>query len=86
MSSQPFDRERRGEAIAGFIAAVSIFASLFALDYRPVRIVPFALVLAFVAAGIGGRHSRLAAFAVFMGAACFVAGLVIAIVTRHPLF
>jgi len=84
--TQPLEETRPSEAVAGFLAALSIFASLFALAYRPVRIMPFAIVLAFVAAGMGGRHARLAAFAVGIATVCFVAGMVIAVVTRHPLY
>jgi hypothetical protein len=84
--TQPLEEPRASEAVAGFLAALSIFASLFALAYRPVRIIPFAIVLAFVAAGMGGRHARLAAFAVATATACFIAGMVIAVITRHPLY
>jgi hypothetical protein len=86
MSVQPVERTRPGEAIAGFLAAVSMFASLFALAYRPVRIIPFSILLAIIASGIGGRHERLAAFAVALGTACFIAAMVIAVATKHPLY
>jgi len=84
--TQPLEEPRPSEAVAGFLAAVAIFASLFALAYRPIRIVPFAIVLALVAAGIGGRHARLAAFAVALSAVCFIAAMVIAVATKHPLY
>jgi hypothetical protein len=80
------DRQRPAEAIAGFLAAASIFVSLMGLAYRPVRLVPVAIVLALVAAAIGGRSARLAAVAAGTGAACFALGLTIAILTGHPLF
>jgi hypothetical protein len=89
MSYQPAESVERHDvrdSVAGFLAAVSIFASCFALAYRPIRIIPFALILAFIATGIGGRHRGLATFAVFFAAACFVAAMVIAVVTARPLF
>jgi hypothetical protein len=86
MSTQPAERDQPRESVAGFLAAVSIFASVFALAYRPIRIMPFALILAFIATGIGGRHKGLAAFAVVFGAACFVAAMIIAVATGHPLY
>ena len=46
----------------------------------------FAILIALIAAGIGGRSQRLAAFAVFFSGACFIAGLAIAIVTNKPIF
>jgi hypothetical protein len=84
--AEPVERHEVRDSVAGFLAAVSIFASLFALAYRPVRIIPFALILAFIATGIGGRHRGLATFAVFLGAACFVAAMIIAVITAHPLY
>jgi hypothetical protein len=42
--------------------------------------------IALVAAALGGRHSRLAAIAVAVGAICFVAGMVVAVVTKNPLY
>jgi hypothetical protein len=84
--AEPVQPQGARESVAGFLAAVSIFASLFALAYRPIRIMPFALILAFIAVGIGGRHRGLATFAVFLAAGCFVAAMVIAVATGHPLY
>jgi hypothetical protein len=81
------DREGPAETIAGFLATVSIFMSVTGLAYRPLRLVPVALVLAFVAAAMAsGRSSRLAAAAAGVGALCFAAGLAIAVLTESPLF
>jgi hypothetical protein len=86
VNASPAEPASSAESVAGFLAAVAIFAALFSLAYRPVRIDPFAIVLALIAAGIGGRFSRLASVAVFTASACFIAGMVIAIFTRHPLY
>ncbi|MBA3718122.1 MAG: hypothetical protein H0W87_07855 [Actinobacteria bacterium] len=86
MNAQPVDRDRPVETIAGFLAAVAIVAALLSLAYRPVRIDPFAIVLALVAAGMGGRHQRLAAIAVATASVCFILGMVIAILAEKPLF
>ncbi len=80
------DRDRPAEVVAGLMASASIAASLIALAYRPIRIAPFAILIALIAAGIGGRHGRLAALAVWVGTACFIGGMVIAVITRNPLF
>jgi Domain of unknown function (DUF4383) len=77
---------RPNEALAGFLAAVAIFVSAIGLAYRPLRFVPLAVLLALIAAAIGGRHGRLAMFAVYAGAACFFLGLAFAVVTSHPLW
>jgi hypothetical protein len=58
------ERQRPAESVAGIIAAAALFVGLIAIFYRPVRLSPVALVVALIAAGIGGRHARLAAAAV----------------------
>jgi hypothetical protein len=81
------DREGPAEIIAGFLASASIFLSLTGLAYRPLRLVPFALLLAFLAAAMArGRGVRLAAAAAGLGAFCFAAGMAIAVLTENPLF
>jgi tetrahydromethanopterin S-methyltransferase subunit F len=86
VSAQPVERDRPAETIAGFLAAVAIVAALLSLAYRPIRLDPFAIVVALIAAGIGGRHQRLAAIAVATASACFILGMVIAILAEKPLF
>jgi hypothetical protein len=72
--------------VAGLMAATAIFVSFIGLVYRPVRITPFTILLALIAAGIGGRHQRLAAWAVAISAACFVVGTFFAVLTDNPIF
>ena len=57
-----------------------------ALAYRPVRVIPFTILIALIAAAIGGRHQRLAAYAVGISGACFIVGTFFAIITNHPIF
>ena len=78
--------DRPAEVVAGFLATVAIFASAIGLVYRPVRVVLFAILIALVAAGMGGRHARLAAFAVGFATACWIAGTVIAVLAGKPLY
>jgi hypothetical protein len=75
-----------GEALAGFLAATAIFFSAIGLAYRPLRLIPLAILLSLFAAGIGGRNARLAQAAVVTCAVCFVAGFAFAVVTSHPLW
>lgn len=84
--STPVDRARPGEAVAGFLAALSLAASAIAVAYRPVRLAPFAILLAIIAAGMGGRHARLATVAVGVGAAAWLLGMTIAVLTERPLY
>jgi hypothetical protein len=86
VSAPPVTRDRPADAVAGLLAACSIFASLVALAYRPARITPFTIGIALVAVGIGGRNARLAAFAVAVGSMCFVLGMTLAVLTENPIF
>lgn len=79
-------RERPGEAVAGFLAAASIVVSLIGLAYRPVRTIPIAVLVALVAVAMGGRHQRLASFAVLVGAIAFALGMTIAVATESALW
>ncbi len=86
MSTHPETRDRPADAVAGLLASLSIFASLIGVAYRPGRLIPCALLLALLAAAMGGRHLRLAAFAIGIGGACFVIGMAAAVLTNHPLY
>ena len=86
MSTSPVAESRPADSIAGFLAALSIFASLIGLVYHPVRLIPFAILLALIATAMGGSHARLAQFAVITGALCFIGGLAIAVITNNPIF
>jgi Sec-independent protein secretion pathway component TatC len=46
----------------------------------------FAIILAFVAAGLSGRNQRLAGIAVAVTATCFILGMLFAILAEKPLF
>ena len=74
------------EAVAGFIAAAALFASLLGVAYRPARIIPVAILLALVAARMTERYSKLAGLAVAVGAVCFLLGMTVAVLTENPLY
>jgi hypothetical protein len=86
MSTAPYERARPAETIAGLLSSAAIFVSLVGIAYRPLRLIPLAIVLALVAVGIGGRHERLAAVAVGIGALSFLVGMALAVVTSNPLW
>ena len=86
MSTAPYDRARPAETIAGFLAAAAIFVSLTGIMYRPLRLIPVAILLALIAVGIGGRAARLATWAVAITAASFAVGLAAAVITSNPLW
>ena len=68
------------------MASAALFVSLIALVYRPFRVAPVTILVALIAVGIGGRHSRLATAAVAVATLCWVLGMTIAIVLKRPLF
>jgi hypothetical protein len=80
------DATRPSETVAGFLAAMAIFVSVISLAWHPLRLVLPAILISLIAAGIGGRHKRLAFAAVMIAAACFFFGLTIAVVTSRPLW
>ena len=88
MSVSPYGQSRRrtAETIAGFLASISIFVCLTGIAYRPLRLIPFGILLALIAVGIGGRSERLATVAVAVGAVSFAAGMAVAVVTSNPLW
>jgi len=86
MSATPVERSRPAETIAGLLAAVAIFVGLTGIVYRPLRLIPLAILLALIALAIGGRHERLAGYAVATCAVCFVLGMAAAVVTSNPLW
>ena len=86
MSATPYQRTRPAETIGGFLAAASIFVSLTGIAYRPLRLIPFAIILALIAVGIGGRCERIGTWAVSVGAVSFALGMAVAVITSHPLW
>jgi hypothetical protein len=86
MSATPYQRSRPAETIGSFLAAASIFVSLTGIAYRPLRLIPFAIVLALIAVGIGGRSERIATWAAAIGAVSFALGMAVAVITSHPLW
>lgn len=86
MSTYPSRGENARETVAGLLATAAIFASLLGLAYRPARIIPFAVVIALVAARMTTRWSRLAGAAVVAGVVCWVIGMTIAVLTENPIY
>ena len=98
-ASQVQEHERnRLDTVAGLMSAASIFLGVLGVtdfnlsisghhfEMRPIRIGIASVLLALIAAGIGGRHSRLATVAVTISAVCWFLGMVIAVLTERPLF
>ena len=65
---------------------LSIVAGALALAYQPIKVIPFAAVLALIATVMAPRNSRLPLIAVVIVAICFFAGMTIAVTTNHKLY
>jgi hypothetical protein len=83
---QTGERRRPSETVAGYLASVSIFVSLISLAWHPLRLIVPSIIVALVAAAMGGRSRRLSFAAVMIAAACFFFGMTIAVVTSRPLW
>jgi len=79
-------RSRPADTIAGFLASAGIFAAAIGTAYRPLRLIPLAILLSLIAVGIGGRNAKLASYALLICAGCFVIGMAAAVITSHPLW
>ena len=86
MEARTPTRNRPVDTIAGFLAAAGIFAAAIGAVYRPLRLIPLAILLSLIAVGIGGRNAKLASYALFICAGCFVIGMAAAVITSHPLW
>jgi hypothetical protein len=81
--------ERTGsssETVAGFLGALAIFIALIGVAWHPLRLIPAAIIVSLVAAAMGGRFQRLSFAAVMIVAVSFFLGMLIAVVTSHPLW
>jgi hypothetical protein len=74
------------DSVAGFLATLSLFASALGLIWRPVRIVPFAILLALVASRMSARNERIALAAMLVAVVCWTVGMTIAVITENPLY
>jgi hypothetical protein len=85
-SRPPARREPASHAVAGFLAAAALFAGLVSIIYHPGRIGPGAILVALIAAAMGGFQSRLAAIAVVVATAGWFLGMIVAVLLERPIF
>ena len=82
----PARRDAPSHAVAGFLAAAALFAGLVAIVYYPGRVGPGAILVALIAAAMGGFQSRLAATAVAVATAGWFLGMIVAVLFERPIF
>jgi hypothetical protein len=93
MNAEPFssleserEHSQATETVAGYLAAISIFASLIALAWHPIRLLGPSMLLALVSAGMVGRGRRLQLAAVLIAAVCFFLAMMITVITGRALW
>jgi hypothetical protein len=89
VSTTPLEERRSSgaETAAGFLAAISLTASAIAIFYRPVRLAPFAILIALIASALANeRHKKLAAAAVVIASAAWLVGMAFAVLTSNPIY
>ena len=78
--------QQRADRVAGFLCAFSLALSGIAIARNPGLLATAAIVVALVAVRMTEQHRKLAAVAVGVGAAAFVLGMVVAVLTDSGLF
>ena len=86
MSAESTSSTSSAELVAGFLAVISMVGSVLAIFYDPLRISPFAVLIALVAAGMSPRGARLPLLAVGVSAVCFIVGMTVAVTTNNPIY
>jgi hypothetical protein len=79
-------RTAPSEMVSGFLAVISLAASVLALFWDPIRVSPFAVLLALISAAMAPRDARLPLIAVFVSAVAFVVGVTIAVTTNNGVY
>jgi hypothetical protein len=79
-------RTAPGELVSGFLAVVSLAASVLALFWNPGRVAPFAILLALISTAMAPKDARLPLIAVVVGALAFVIGITIAVTTNNSVY
>ena len=85
-SHRPPDSVPASQYVAGFLAALAIFAGLVAIVYYPGRVGAGAVLVALIASAMGGFQSRLASFAVAVATLGWLAGMIVSVVFERPIF
>jgi hypothetical protein len=78
--------ESTADTVAGFLAAAALFTGFLAIVWYPGRVGPAAILVALIAATIAGPQRRFAAGALVLATLCWLAGMIVAVLTERPIF
>lgn len=76
----------QADTIAGLLAMIAMFACAVGLVWRPVRVIPFAIVLTLIAARMSARQERVVGWAVAVCVVSWTVGMAIAVITENPIY
>lgn len=79
-------REPASHTVAGYLAAAALFAGLIGIVYRPGQVGPAAMLVALLAAAMGGPQRRLAGAALVIVTVSWTVGMIVAVVAERPLW
>jgi hypothetical protein len=79
-------RDRPSHAVAGYLAAAALFVGLIGIVYKPGQVGVGAMLVALVAAAMGGPQRRLAAAALVIATASWILGMTLAVLLERPLW
>ncbi len=80
------EQSHRADRVAGFLCAFSLTLSAIAIVRNPGLLATAAIIVALVATVMTRAHRTLAAVAVAVGAAAFLIGMVVAVLTDSKLY
>jgi hypothetical protein len=89
VSAYEHESRREGTAAqlaADFLATFALFAGLVGIVYKPGELGTAAVVVAILAAAIGGRDRWLVPFTVAVTGACWFVGMALAVLLERPIF
>jgi hypothetical protein len=89
--SYPESRDDRGRqpashVVAGYLAAAALFVGLIGIVYKPGQVGVGAILVALVAAAMGGPQRRLAAAALVIATLSWLVGMTVAVLLERPLW
>ena len=74
------------DGVAGLLAAVAGAAGILSLVWYPGRVGPAAMLVALIACVLATAQRRFAAAALTLVTVCWLAGMIIAVLTERPVF
>lgn len=79
-------RQRAADGVAGYLAAAALFVGLIGIVYKPAQVGVGAILVALLAAAMGGPQRRLAAGALVIATVSWILGMTLAVLLDRPIW